>query len=194
MVLTKKMFLLVEQLLTRKTKVIQGKEIVTKVQSPVFLNTINNMTRALSFTCIKICFILKDPIIKALTAWLLIIIYDFLNAVSKNVKCYHYIHFPSEKNLYAYENLPEAEKEKIRANTIIMDKFSISWEAYHELAQQDQTLPRSYLVKGCQGTIDSRWNIRKAPGDQPGAELPLEDLLKQQIDPSQKWRPKIQIR
>lgn len=52
----------------------------------------------------------------------------------------------------------------------------------HELTQQDQTLPRSYLVKGCQGTIDSRWNIRKAPGDQPGAELPLEDLLPHQAD------------
>ena len=62
-----------------------------------------------------------------------------------------------------------------------MDKFSISWEAYHELTQQDQTLPRSYLVEGCQATLDSGWDIRRTPGGQPGAELPLEDLLKQQI-------------
>ena len=84
--------------------------------------------------------------------------------------------------MYAYKNLPEAEKGTIRGILFVMVKFSISWEAYHELTQQDQTLPRSYLIKGCQGTIDSRWNIRKAPGDQPGAELPLEDLLKQQIE------------
>ena len=84
--------------------------------------------------------------------------------------------------MHAYEKLPETEKEKIRGILFIMDKFSISWEAYHELTQQDQTLPTSYLVQGCQGTIDSSWNIRKAPGDQPGAELPLEDLLKQQIE------------
>ena len=63
-----------------------------------------------------------------------------------------------------------------------MDKYSISWEAYHELPQQDQTPPRSYLLQGCQGTTDSSWDIRKAPGDQVGAELPLEDLLKQQLE------------
>ena len=98
----------------------------------------------------------------------------------KNIICYRNFHFPSAKNMYryAYENLPEAEKEKIRGVLFVMDKFSISWEAYHELTQQEQTLPRSYLVKGCQGTIDSTWNIRKAPGDQPGTE----DLLKQQIE------------
>ena len=64
----------------------------------------------------------------------------------------------------------------------IMEKYSISWEAYHELSQQDQTLPRSYLVQGCQDTRDSSWDIRKAPRDQPGAELPLEDLLKRQLE------------
>jgi len=63
-----------------------------------------------------------------------------------------------------------------------MDKFSISWEAYHELAQQDQTLPRTYLIEGCQATLDARWGITKTPGDQPGAELPLQDLLKQEIE------------
>lgn len=63
-----------------------------------------------------------------------------------------------------------------------MDKFSISWEAYHEQTQQDQTLPRSSLEEECQATVDSRWNIRKTAGDQPGAELPFYDLLKQQIE------------
>lgn len=63
-----------------------------------------------------------------------------------------------------------------------MDKFSISWEAHHELAQQDQTLPRTYLIEGCQATLDARWGITKTPGDQPGAELPLQDLLKQEIE------------
>ena len=96
--------------------------------------------------------------------------------------CYHNSYFPSEKKMHAYEKLPEAEKEKIRGILFIMDKYSISWEAYHELSQQDQTLPRSYLVQGCQGTIDSSWDIRKAPGDQPGAELAFEDLLKQQLE------------
>lgn len=76
--------------------------------------------------------------------------------------------------MYAYKNLPHANNEKITGILFIMDKFSISWEAYHEPTQQDKTLPRSFLVKWCHGTIDSRWNIRKALGDQPGAELPLK--------------------
>ena len=40
--------------------------------------------------------------------------------------------------MHAYEKLPAAEKEKVRAILFIMDKFSISWEAYHELTQQDR--------------------------------------------------------
>lgn len=36
--------LLVEQFLTNKMKIIQRKEIVTKVQRPVSMNTINNKT------------------------------------------------------------------------------------------------------------------------------------------------------
>lgn len=76
--------------------------------------------------------------------------------------------------MYAYKNLPDAKKEKIMGILFIMNKFSISWEAYHELTQQDKTLPRSFLVKWRHVTIDSRWNVRKALGDQRGAELPLK--------------------
>ena len=38
------------------------------------------------------------------------------------------------EKMHAYEKLPEAEKEKIRVILFIMDKYSISWEAYHELS------------------------------------------------------------
>jgi len=72
-------------------------------------------------------------------------------------------------------------KKKIRAILFIMEKFFISWEAYHKLTQQNQALPRSYLVEGCQATLDELWSISKTPSDQPGAELPLEDLIKQEI-------------
>lgn len=78
--------------------------------------------------------------------------------------------------------MPTAEKDKIRAILFIMDRFSISWEAYHELTQQDKTLPRAYLIEGCQANLDAQWNISKTPGDHPGAELPLEDLLKKEIE------------
>jgi len=64
-----------------------------------------------------------------------------------------------------------------------MDKFSVSWKAYHELTQIDNSLPRSYLVEGCQATVDDGWKITaKTPGNNPGAELPLKDLLEQEIE------------
>ena len=61
-----------------------------------------------------------------------------------------------------------------------MDRFSISWGAYHEPTQQDESLARTFLVEGCKAVLDSRCNIQKTPG--PGAELPLEDLLNQRIE------------
>ena len=88
---------------------------------------------------------------------------------------------PTEKKKEAYDKLPVAEKEKIRAILFIMGRFSISWEAYYELTQQDADLPRSYLVEGCQAEVDSHWNVTKTPGEHPGAELPLRELLKREI-------------
>ena len=78
--------------------------------------------------------------------------------------------------------MPSTEKEKIRAILFIMGRFSISWEAYHELTQQEANLPRSYLVEGCQAELDSQWNISKTPREHAGAELPLKGLLKKEIE------------
>lgn len=64
-----------------------------------------------------------------------------------------------------------------------MNKFSVSWKAYDELTQIVNSLPRSYLVEGCQVTVDERWKITaKTPGNNPDAELPLKDLLEQEIE------------
>ena len=64
----------------------------------------------------------------------------------------------------------------------IMDRFSISWEAYHEPTQQDESLARTFLAEGCKAVLDSRCNIQKTSENRPGAELPLEDLLNQRIE------------
>ena len=78
--------------------------------------------------------------------------------------------------------MPLTEKEKIKAILFIMCRFSISWEAYHELTQQEANLPRSYLVEGYQAELDSQWNISKTPGEHVGAELPFKELLKNEIE------------
>ena len=42
----------------------------------------------------------------------------------------------------SYHNLPEEEKNKVKSILYIMDKFSVSIQVYHELLQQEPTLPR----------------------------------------------------
>ena len=60
-----------------------------------------------------------------------------------------FIFFTIDKKCQTYESLPPEEQKKIKSILYIMDKFSVSQEAYHELTQQDPALPRSYLVKAC---------------------------------------------
>ncbi|XP_078347604.1 uncharacterized protein LOC144632757 [Oculina patagonica] len=81
------------------------------------------------------------------------------------------------KKLQSYDRLPEEDKQKIKSILYIMDKFSVSQEAYHELTQHDRSLPRSYLVKGCQQSLDDVWKVTRTPGECPGAELPFKELL-----------------
>ena len=64
---------------------------------------------------------------------------------------------PTEKKKDAFERLPQGKKEKIRAILYIMDRFSISQEAYHELTQQESSLPKIYLVQSYQKVIDALW-------------------------------------
>lgn len=81
------------------------------------------------------------------------------------------------KKCQSYERLSVEDKQKIKSILYIMDKFSVSQEAYHELTQQDPTLPRSYLLKGCQQFLDDEWKVTRTPGEFPGAELPFKELL-----------------
>ena len=69
----------------------------------------------------------------------------------------------------------------MKAILYIMDKFSISQEAYHELTQRESSLPRSYLVKACQQSLDEQWDVKKTPGECPGAELPFKLLLEKEL-------------
>ena len=62
-----------------------------------------------------------------------------------------------------------------------MDRFSISLEGYHELAQTEPTLPRTYLVESCAKALNSQWNVTRTPGVAQGAELPFKLLLEKEI-------------
>ena len=77
-----------------------------------------------------------------------------------------------------YENLPAEEKDKIKSIVYILDKFAISLEGYHELATLSENLPKTYLVEECQRVLNSQWNITRTPGEAPGAEIAIGDLLR----------------
>ena len=47
-------------------------------------------------------------------------------------------------------------------------------------------LSRSYLVEGCQTSLDSLWDIQRSPGKAPGAELSFKQLLK--FATSETWK------
>ncbi|KAJ7351778.1 hypothetical protein OS493_035503 [Desmophyllum pertusum] len=108
------------------------------------------------------------------------------NSTSKDKKC------------QTYESLPPEEQQKIKSIIYIMDKFSVSQEAYHELTQQDPALPRSYLVKACQQTLDDQWDVIRTPGECPGAELPfkllLENELKKHLKNSVEEEPTVKVK
>lgn len=78
--------------------------------------------------------------------------------------------------------LSPAEKEKVRTILYIMDRFSISYQGYHEIAQVDLSLPRTHVIEGCAKTMDSKWNVTKTPGGCAGAELSFKFLLEKEID------------
>ena len=57
----------------------------------------------------------------------------------------------------------------------------MSIQAYHELSQQQPTLPRSYLIEACQQSLDDKWKVTRTPGECPGAELPFKVLLEKEL-------------
>ena len=86
-----------------------------------------------------------------------------------------------EKANSSYERLDEEEKEKVRTILYIMDRFSISFEGYHELSQVDKSLPRTHLLESCTKAMDEKWDIKQTPGTAQGAELPFKVLLEKEI-------------
>lgn len=91
---------------------------------------------------------------------------------------------PSRKyRVCKYLQLSEDERDKVKQLTQILCKFAISIEAYHELTQipGNESMSRSYIVEGCQGHLDAKWDVCKTPDSFPGAELSFQLLLGEQL-------------
>ena len=62
-----------------------------------------------------------------------------------------------------------------------MDRFSVSLEVYHELAQVEKGLPRVHHIEQHQKDMGRKWDIRRTPGNADGAELQFKRLLEYEI-------------
>ncbi len=84
-------------------------------------------------------------------------------------------------NKTSFQELPENDKDTIRALLYVMDKYCVSDSAYHELSMIVDGLPRSYLIKQCRKSLNSICHITRMPGKQPGAQLSFKNELQDQI-------------
>jgi hypothetical protein len=80
-----------------------------------------------------------------------------------------------------YENLPEVEKTRIKEVLHILDRFCVGDAAYHALCEDENGLPRSYMVKQCRADINSTFTITRTPGDLVGAQMSFKGELKRKI-------------
>ena len=84
-------------------------------------------------------------------------------------------------NKTSFQQLPEDDKDTIRALLYIMDKYCVSDSAYHEISMIVDGLPRSYLIKQCRKSLNSICHITRMPGKNPGAQLSFKKELQDQI-------------
>ena len=75
----------------------------------------------------------------------------------------------------------EDDREKASTILYLLDRFAISDEAYHELTQTSNQLPRSYQVKRLRKEIDSTVDIRRLTGHAPGAYRPFKQFLQERL-------------
>ena len=79
----------------------------------------------------------------------------------------------SEKDKTSYKELTDERKQKVKSVLFILDKFCIADAAYHELTMtcENDSLPRSYLIKQCKDELNKLCHISRTPGPAEGAQL-----------------------
>ena len=63
----------------------------------------------------------------------------------------------------------------------LKDKFSISNEAWHEIAIKANGLPNTHSIKKRINELNSKWNLKPTPGDAEGVQLGFAESLQEHI-------------
>lgn len=81
----------------------------------------------------------------------------------------------------SFHNLPEKDKDTIRALLYIMDTCCVGDAAYHELSMTLNDVPRSYFIKQCRSDLNQIFHIARTPGKHAGAQMSFKEELRAQI-------------
>ena len=81
-----------------------------------------------------------------------------------------------------YNSVDSEDKQRLRELIYILDKFSISDAAYHELSMLNEDLPRKRLVIQERGNINNIFHVERTPGDKYGAYVSIKDEIIRYIE------------
>jgi len=85
------------------------------------------------------------------------------------------------KGTSRYEKLTEEEHSRLEQVLLLLDKFYVSDECYHELSLITEDFPRYYLIKQKRDDLNSVCHIERVPGPLPGAQRCFASMLKELV-------------
>lgn len=92
----------------------------------------------------------------------------------------------SNSTPHGHANLDEEEKNKVEQVLLLLDKFCVGDEAYHELSMITEGLPKSYLVKQSRTAINNLYHIERTPRKHSRSCLNFTSTLKDHVIRRQK--------
>ena len=75
------------------------------------------------------------------------------------------------------DSLTEDERDVISMMLYVKDRYSVSKDAYHQMARICKGIPREYLLRQRIAELNKQWNIRPTPNGVCGVQQSLEDRL-----------------
>ena len=76
------------------------------------------------------------------------------------------------------DSVTEDERDVISMMLYVKDRYSVSKDAYHQMARICKGIPREYPLKQWIAELNKQWNIRPTPNGVCGVQLSLEDRLR----------------
>jgi len=80
------------------------------------------------------------------------------------------------------EEVPEEELDKLDKAVYVKDRYHISGNAYHEMAQLFKEMPQHYKPKDRIKELNKVWKIKSTPEGTCGVQQSFEERLKARLE------------